>query len=198
MSSHANPIDILRGSTIDYYDPSDIDLVQRWAAMRDWSDARLRANVESYSKYTSTRIAPEICAYDRGGRACHGVNFASQEYLSLASDRRVLSAAFEAAQTYGVHSAGSAALMGLTKLTIDLEEKIAEFLGVSDATVFPTGWGAGYGVIKTLVTPADHVVIDVLAHACLQEGATSATRNVHRFPHCSSQAVERRLRRIRK
>lgn len=47
------------------------------------------------------------------------------------------------------------------------------------------------------MTPNDHVVIDLLAHACLQEGAKAATAHVHPFPHLSNQAVERRLKRIR-
>jgi glycine C-acetyltransferase len=63
--------------------------------------------------------------------------------------------------------------------------------------LFPFGWAAGYGVITTLVGPQDHVLLDALAHACLQEGARAATKNVHRFPHLSSAAVERKLRRLR-
>ncbi len=78
-----------------------------------------------------------------------------------------------------------------------LEERLAAFLGYADCTLFPTGWGAGYGVIKALVTEQDHVLIDVLAHACLQEGARNATSKVHHFPHLSNDGVRRRLERIR-
>ncbi|MGE0502481.1 MAG: aminotransferase class I/II-fold pyridoxal phosphate-dependent enzyme [Rhizobiaceae bacterium] len=189
--------DIYEGVTTDYYDEGDVDLISRWAGLTRWLDARLEAGVDPYSKYTASRIAAELTAFDRGGVERSGVNFASQEYLNLATDDRVVSAVVEAASTYGVHSAGSAALMGLTALTVRLERRLAEFLRLADATVFPTGWGAGYGIIRTLVRPTDHVVIDVLAHACLQEGADAATKNVHRFPHCSNVAVERRLARIR-
>ncbi|MDU0338660.1 aminotransferase class I/II-fold pyridoxal phosphate-dependent enzyme [Bosea rubneri] len=49
----------------------------------------------------------------------------------------------------------------------------------------------------TLVWETDHVVIDILAHACLQEGARAATVNVSRFPRLSTGAVEKRLKRIR-
>lgn len=127
------------------------------------------------------------------------MNFASQEYLNLASHPAVHEAAKQAIDAYGVHSAGSAALMGNTWLSRELEERLAAFLGYQDCTVFPTGWGAGYGVIKTLVRGAqDHVVIDVLAHACLQEGARSATPNVHPFRHLSNEGVRRHLERIRR
>ncbi|MEF0941643.1 hypothetical protein [Rhizobium sp. BR 362] len=150
-------------------------------------DARTRNGLDPYSKYTAAWIDTEIVAYARNGEPFPGVNFASQDYLNLATEKRVINVATEAAERYGVHSAGSSALMGLTEMTIELERKLATFLGLADATVFPTGWGAGYGLIRTLVRRDAHVVIDVLAHACLQEGADAATGNVHRFPHCSNE-----------
>ena len=52
-----------------------------------------------------------------------------------------------------------------------LERKIAEFLDMTEHVLFPTGWAAGYGAIKGLVRPNDHIVMDCLSHACLQEGA---------------------------
>src|SRR5919199_1864261 len=69
---------------------------------------------------------------------------------------------------YGVHSAGSSALTGNTKYSLKLEKTISEFLQLEHTVLYPTGWAAGYGVIKALVGPADHVVMDGLAHACLQ------------------------------
>lgn len=187
----------LGGATVDFYDPTCRDLVARWEPHREWLNGRLQHGIEPYSKFTPARISPATTAGQRDGRVYAGVNFASQDYLNLASHRSVHDAARRAIALYGVHSAGSAALMGNTRLSLELEERLADFLGYRDCTVFPTGWGAGYGVIKTLVTASDHVIIDVLAHACLQEGARNATANIHTFPHLSTEAVRRRLERIR-
>jgi len=186
------------GVTSDFWDYETPNLLDRAKPMEQWFKARATAGVNPYSKSTSSRIAPTIAAKSVDRRPYGGVNFASQEYLSLASHPAIISAAKAAIDEMGVHSAGSAALMGLTEKTIELEKRVATFLEKADATVFPTGWGAGYGVIKTLVRPTDHVVIDVLAHACLQEGAKNATSNVHSFPHLSNEGVARRLERIRK
>lgn len=188
---------IHNGVTTDYHDVTNPDVQNRWLPLLDWLDARLENSLDPYSKYTVGTIAPECAAFDRRGRPLSGVNLASQDYLNLASHPKVLSIARQAITDWGIHSAGSAALMGLTELTVRLEKRIAKFLQMEDATIFPTGWGAGYGAIRTLITPNDHIVIDVLAHACLQEAATVSTPNVHRFPHCSNSAVERRLKRIR-
>ncbi|MDW9478937.1 aminotransferase class I/II-fold pyridoxal phosphate-dependent enzyme [Sinorhizobium meliloti] len=108
-----------------------------------------------------------------------------------------MEAVVSAVKHYGAHSAGSAALMGNTELSVCLEGRLAEYLGYRDCVVFPIGWAAGYGAVKTLVRKHDHVVMDALSHACLQEAATDATLNVHRFPHLSTDGVERRLRSIR-
>ena len=63
--------------------------------------------------------------------------------------------------------------------------------------LYPTGWAAGYGVIKGLVRPNDHVVLDALAHACLQEGANSATANVRLHRHLDLGAARACLQKIR-
>jgi glycine C-acetyltransferase len=98
---------------------------------------------------------------------------------------------------FGVHSAGSAALVGNTSHSVLLERKIAEFLGTPEAILFPTGWAAGFGVIKGLVRSTDHVVIDALAHTCLQEGASAATKNIYLFRHNRVDECRRWLEQIR-
>lgn len=189
---------VFDGATTDFADLSTPNLLDRHSPLTDWFNARAAAGVDPYCRVTTHRIGPDVEALQRNGTRTAGVNFGSQDYLNLASAPQVVGAAHAAAEKWGVHSAGSASLMGLTGLTTELEARVAAFLGLKDATVFPTGWGAGYGVIKTLVTPRDHVVIDLLAHACLQEGARNATGNIHTFPHLSTDAVKRRLARIRR
>jgi glycine C-acetyltransferase len=187
----------LAGSVLDFTHEQGTDLVSRLDAGCAWGDLRLASGYDSYQKTIVGPVGSLIHAKLRDGSEVSGLNFASQDYLSLSSAPEVRRAAVEAIELYGVHSAGSAALMGLTQLSNELERELAEFTGYADCTVFPIAWAAGYGVITTLVRPGDHVVIDLLAHACLQEGARNATSNVHRVGHLSTVAVERRLKRIR-
>lgn len=192
------PVDFLNGVTTDFVDSEGDSLVSRWNRHADWLNGRLSYGIDPYSKAIVSSIGPTARAEMRGGGGIAGVNFASQDYLGLASHPAVHEAAKRAMNAFGVHSAGSAALMGNTKLSVELEQRFAEFLGYRDCTIFPTGWGAGYGLIRTLVRADDHVIIDVLAHACLQEGARAATGNIHLVPHLSTEGVRRRLERIRK
>ncbi len=188
---------VLSGTVPQHLDNDTANALKRFRPLTDWLDARYEHGIDPYSKYTSTKIAPEIVTHGRKGDQYKGINFASQEYLNLSTHPEIIRAANDAIDKYGVHSAGSAALMGNTQASVNLEKKIAAFTGYKDCTLFPTGWSAGYGIIRTLARPNDHVVIDLLAHACLHEGARAATKNVHVFPHLSNEGVERRLKRIR-
>jgi 7-keto-8-aminopelargonate synthetase-like enzyme len=187
----------LAGSVGDFHKSRERNLLDRWLPHEDWWSARLEAGVDPYCKAIIGPPGPVASCAFRDGSVFRGVNFASQDYLSLSTHPSVIAAAGEAAALYGVHSAGSAALMGNTEVSWRLEKAIADFLGMTDCTLFSTGWGAGYGVIRTLVSRDDHVVIDVLAHACLYEGAHAATDKVHRSVHLSVDGLEHRLRRIR-
>ena len=63
--------------------------------------------------------------------------------------------------------------------------------------LYPTGWAAGYGAIRGLVRSADHIVIDALAHTCLQEGANAATRNIYMHRHLDVEHCRHWLQAIR-
>jgi 7-keto-8-aminopelargonate synthetase-like enzyme len=192
-----DPIGALTGSMRDFRDLRGADLLGRVEAFYQWQDLRRRHNLWPYSK--STEEAPRaICAaQDDSGRKFKGLNFASQDYLGLSSDPEIKAAAKVVIEEYGVHSAGSSALAGNTKYSLELERTISQFLSLEHTVLYPTGWAAGYGVIKALVGTHDHVILDGLSHACLQEGANSATKNVHLHGHLNLQSVRRHLSRIR-
>jgi glycine C-acetyltransferase len=191
------PREALTGSMRDFRDLHGSDLLGRVAPFYRWQEARRHHGCWPYSKSTEEAPQPVCSAKDDAGRAFRGVNFASQDYLGLASHPQIKQAAKAAIDEYGVHSAGSSALAGNTKYSLALERRVSEFLNLEHTILYPTGWAAGYGVIKGLVRPDDHVLLDGLAHACLQEGAYSATRNVHLHGHLKLDAARRHLQRIR-
>lgn len=186
------------GTAFDHFDSDNTDLVGRWTPVGAWFQERGKFGLDPYQKSFDGRISPRVSGALRDGRPFSGVNFASQDYLSLASHPVLISAAIKAASDLGVHSAGSAALMGITSVAQELEHALEDYLRYREVTLFPTGWTAGFGIVKMLARPGDHILIDVLAHACLQEGAQASGAKTHRFPHLSYDGVKRRLESIRR
>ncbi len=191
------PETALQGSMRDFRVMEGSDLLARCGAFYNWQDNRRQSGTWPFSRATETGPAASCAVRDDSGNLTTGVNFASQDYLSLSSHPEVLAAAKAAIEEFGAHSAGSPALVGNTSTSVALERRLAQFLKMEEAILFPTGWAAGFGVIKGLVRSHDYIVMDALAHACLQTGAQAATRNVVMFRHNDVEHCRQRLADIR-
>jgi 7-keto-8-aminopelargonate synthetase-like enzyme len=181
----------------DFRRPRGVDLLKRCEGFYEWQNLRRRTGTWPFSRSTETGPQTFCTVRDDTGRAAEGINFGSQDYLSLAGHPAVKAAAHAAVDAMGVHSAGSSALLGNTSTSVALESRLASYLGMQEALLFPTGWAAGFGLIKALVKPSDFIVIDALAHACLITGAQSATPNVVFYRHLSVDHCRQRLAAIR-
>lgn len=187
----------LQASMRDFRVPTGPDLLSRCEPFFNWQDIRRRSGTWPFSRSTEAGPAATCVVRDDQGLASEGVNFASQDYLSLSSHPLVITAACRAATDFGVHSAGSPALVGNTSTSVELERRLAEYLGMNELVLYSTGWSAGFGVIKGLVRSHDYVVMDALAHSCLQTGAQAATNNVVLFRHLDMDHCRQRLATIR-
>ncbi len=187
----------LTGSLREYRVVNGSNLLGRIEGFHEWQYRRFKEGFWPYSRSTDAGPRTACSARDDLGRKTQGVNFGSQDYLSLSSHPTIRQAAHDAIERYGVHSAGSPAFIGNTTHSIALEREISEFLGMERTVLFPTGFAAGFGAIKGLVRSSDHIVMDCLAHACLQEGAAAATKNVYLFRHLETDSARRWLAKIR-
>jgi 7-keto-8-aminopelargonate synthetase-like enzyme len=187
----------LTGSMRDFRVPRGADLLGRTEGFFKWQDLRRQNGLWPFSRATEDGPNTVCWAQDDSGNRMRGVNFASQDYLSLSSHSGIKETAKQTIERCGVHSAGSPALVGNTSYSVALERKIAEFLKMNEVVLYPTGWAAGFGVIKGLVRSADHVVMDMLSHSCLQEGANAATNNIHLFRHLDNEYCQNILTKIR-
>lgn len=199
MSAQFKPVPeaALTGSLRDFRAPQGTDLMQRVTGFYKWQDLRRDHDLWPYARSTASAPQARCNALSDAGDSFAGINFASQDYLSLSSHPAIKQAAIEAIGEYGVHSAGSAALLGNTTNSLLLEQGLSAFLGGREIVLYPTGWQAGYGSVQGFVRSDDHVVLDILAHSCLQEGAKAATRNIHYHGHLNLDALTRKLERIR-
>ena len=193
----AVPKEALSGSMRDFRTLKGPDLLARVDAFYQWQELRRQNDLWPLGRSTETGPRRSCTARDDRGQLMEGLNFASQDYLSLSSHPEIADTAKDTIDFYGVHSAGSPALVGNTTVSLALEKKIAEFLDAEEVVLFPTGWAAGFGAIKGLVRSDDHIVMDMLAHACLQEGAAAATKNIALFRHNDVEGARAKLATIR-
>lgn len=187
----------MTGSMRDFRVPGGADLLKRTEGFFNWQDLRRKNGLWPFSRATEDGPGTTCRVQDDSGHKMRGVNFASQDYLSLSQHSGIKATAKETIERCGVHSAGSPALVGNTSHSVALERKIADFLKMEEVVLYPTGWAAGFGVIKGLVRSADHVVMDMLSHSCLQEGAHAATNNIHLFRHLDTEYCRNILTKIR-
>jgi glycine C-acetyltransferase len=187
----------LAGNAAQFAQPRGADLVRRTAALEAWCALRAAHGLWQYARALDGAPDPIAQVREEGMPGARGMNFASQDYLSLAAHPAVIEAAQRALHEAGPHSAGSAVLLGNTRQSLALEQALGGWLRTEHVALFPTGWGAAYGAITALAHGRDHIVIDQLAHASLRQGAQAATRNVAVHRHLDTDHVRELLAAIR-
>ena len=111
------------------------------------------------------------------------VNFASNDYLSLADDPILREAAKVAIDAYGVGAGASRLVSGTRPAHTSLEEKLARFKGKDAALTFSSGYAAASAAIGTLVDAHDVLILDKLCHACLVDAARASGAILRVYPH---------------
>lgn len=121
------------------------------------------------------------------------INFASNDYLGLAGDERLIQAAVAACQKFGTGSTGSRLLSGHRELHRELEVAIAALKQTEDALVFSSGYLANIGAIAALVSKRDLILSDLYNHSSLKNGAILSGATIIEYPHCDVEALKNQL-----
>jgi len=123
----------------------------------------------------------------------------SNNYLGLTAHPDVKEAALKAIEKYGTGCSGSRYLTGTLDLHIELEERLAKFLGFESVLLFSTGYQTALGVISALVLRGDYIISDKENHACIMNGALLAKggfAEFKRYMHNDMQDLEHVLKSI--
>ncbi len=123
----------------------------------------------------------------------------SNNYLGLTAHPKVKEASMNAIKKYGTGCSGSRYLTGTVDLHIELEHRLAEFLGFESVLLFSTGYQTAIGVISTLASKGDYVILDKENHACIVNGAMMAKGGFAefvRYKHNDMEDLEKVLAKI--
>ncbi|HEY3343161.1 MAG TPA: aminotransferase class I/II-fold pyridoxal phosphate-dependent enzyme, partial [Anaerolineae bacterium] len=124
----------------------------------------------------------------------HVLNFCSNNYLGLAYDERLRSAAKAAIDKYGVGPAAVRSIAGTLSLHGKLEERLARFKGAPATISFQSGYTSNLATITTLVGKEDVIFSDELNHASIIDGSRLSGARIIRYNHNDPQSLEDQIK----
>jgi len=126
------------------------------------------------------------------GKPC--INFAWCDYLGLSKHPDLIGAAKAAIDQYGTCVSASRMVAGDTPLHRQLEQEIADTVGVDAALVFVSGHAANVSTIGTLMSEGDLIVHDEFVHNSAVVGMRLSGAKAVMFRHNNLEALEAILR----
>jgi 8-amino-7-oxononanoate synthase len=143
--------------------------------------------------YFRTVESPAMPVVEMQGRP--RIMLASNNYLGLTADERVMEGARDALTRYGTGLTGSRLLNGTTPLHLELERELADWMDTEEAIVFTTGHQANVGALGTLLEPGDTVIVDSGDHASILDGVLLSRAKMRPYRHNRMDKLERALAR---
>ena len=117
------------------------------------------------------------------------LSFSDNDYLGLAREPRVAEAAIRAIWESGTGARAARHLAGPCPEHTSLEKSLAEWKGTEAALVFASGYQTPLGIIPSLVTAKDTVLLERSAHACLFDGARLSAARLRLFTRNDSDSL---------
>jgi 8-amino-7-oxononanoate synthase len=117
----------------------------------------------------------------------------SNNYLGLIDHPKVMQAAKDAIDRYGVATCGSRFLTGTIDLHEELEIRLAKFMKKAAALTFSTGFQTNLGIISTIAGKGDAIITDRMDHASIIDACRLSFATVYKFKHNDMADLERIL-----
>jgi 8-amino-7-oxononanoate synthase len=165
-------------------------LLSRVAEFTDAKEARA-AGFYPYFRPIESAQDTEVMI---GGKAV--LMFGSNSYLGLTNHAKIKEAAECAIRKYGTGCAGSRFLNGTLDIHLELERRLARYVGMQDAVIFSTGFQANLGALSCLTGRHDYIILDEYSHASIIDGSRLAFSKVIKYAHNDMEDLERRLRNL--
>jgi glycine C-acetyltransferase len=152
------------------------------------------SEIRSAGLYKSERqLASQQSAHVRSGGQ-DVLNFCANNYLGLANDPRLVSAAQAALDTWGFGMASVRFICGTQTQHVELENKLSAFLGTEATILFPSCFDANGGVFEVLLGEEDAVISDELNHASIIDGIRLCKAQRLRYRNRDMADLEEQLR----
>jgi 8-amino-7-oxononanoate synthase len=119
--------------------------------------------------------------------------FGSNSYLGLTNHPKIKEASKKAIDKYGTGCAGSRFLNGTLDIHIELEQRLANYVGKEASVLFSTGFQVNLGVLSSITGRNDYLILDEYDHASLIDGSRLSFSRVIKFAHNDMGDLRRKL-----
>ena len=119
--------------------------------------------------------------------------FGSNSYLGLTNHPKIKEASKKAIDKYGTGCAGSRFLNGTLDIHIDLENRLAAYVGKEATVLFSTGYQVNLGVLSCITGRNDYIILDEYDHACIIDGSRLSFSKVIKYAHNDMEDLQRKL-----
>jgi 8-amino-7-oxononanoate synthase len=119
--------------------------------------------------------------------------FGSNSYLGLTNHPIIKEASKKAIDKYGTGCAGSRFLNGTLDIHIELENRLANYVGKEATVLFSTGYQVNLGVLSCITGRNDYIILDEYDHACIIDGSRLSFSKVIKYAHNDMEDLQRKL-----
>jgi len=169
-----------------------------------WIDTKAHAELARIREARERQVYPLFREFETGGLHARLdgkpiVNFSSNDYLGLTTHPKVKEAAKRAVDDFAC-GLSSSRPQATTKAHVELEQRLAKWMGFESCLTFTTGYQAMLGTIAALADKDTTLVLDAYSHACILDGAFLAAGvpkngpEIRFFNHNSAKSLERILK----
>ena len=121
------------------------------------------------------------------------LNFCSNNYLGLASNKTVIKKASKILKSHGYGLSSVRFICGTQDIHKELEEKISNFLGTEDTILYAAAFDANGGLFEPLFGEEDAIISDALNHASIIDGIRLCKAKRFRYKHNDMNDLEKQL-----
>ncbi len=121
------------------------------------------------------------------------LNFCANNYLGLANNPEVITAAKKALDDHGFGMASVRFICGTQDLHKELENTISTFFGTDDTILYTSCFDANGGLFETILTAEDAVISDSLNHASIIDGIRLCKAKRYRYANSNMDDLEQKL-----
>src|SRR6187549_2810222 len=119
--------------------------------------------------------------------------FGSNSYLGLTNHPKIKEASKKAIDKYGSGCAGSRFLNGTLDIHIELENRLAKYVGKEAAVLFSTGFQVNLGVLSCITGRNDYLILDEYDHASIIDGTRLSFSKVIKYAHNDMKDLRKKL-----